>query len=184
VGIPSHEKRIHDFPHQMSGGMRQRVMIAIALSCQPNLLLADEPTTALDVTIQAQILELIQELKQRIGTSIILITHNLGVIAETATHVIVMYGGKMVEHATMEDLFENTSHPYTQGLLKSIPNPDENADKLHVIPGVVPSLLDPPTGCLFSDRCGRSSELKRCVCEEPPLFEIRPGHQCRCWLYA
>ncbi len=181
VGISSPERRIYDYPHQMSGGMRQRVIIAMALSCKPRLMIADEPTTALDVTIQAQILNIIQELKGEIGTSIILITHDLGVIAETAQSVFVMYAGRIMEYATVDDLFENPHHPYTEGLIKSIPQLDQSQRRLPVIPGIVPSLLHVPDGCKFSDRCEKSS--KKCFKEEPPLFEIKRDSQCRCWLY-
>jgi oligopeptide/dipeptide ABC transporter ATP-binding protein len=183
VGIPSPEKRIRDFPHQMSGGMRQRVMIAIAISCRPKLMIADEPTTSLDVTIQAQILNLMQKLKEEIGASIILITHDMGIIAEMAQNVIVMYAGKIMESSTVEDLFENACHPYTERLLKSIPRLDitQKKKKLSVIPGIVPSLLNPPRGCKFNDRCHKS--LPKCSEEEPPLFEVTPQHISRCWLY-
>jgi peptide/nickel transport system ATP-binding protein/oligopeptide transport system ATP-binding protein len=183
VGISSPRKRVYDYPHQMSGGMRQRVMIAMALSCKPKLMIADEPTTALDVTIQAQILDTMQKLKEETGTSIILITHNMGVIAEMAQNVIVMYAGKIMEYATVEDLFENPQHPYTASLLKSIPRLDQIQTKkrLHIIPGLVPSLLNLPVGCKFHDRCEKS--LSKCVKEEPPLFEVALGHTCRCWIY-
>jgi peptide/nickel transport system ATP-binding protein len=183
VGIPSPEKRVHDYPHQMSGGMRQRVMIAMALSCEPALMIADEPTTALDVTIEAQILDIMQELKEKTGTAILLITHNLGVIADSAQDVIVMYAGKIVEHASVDELFENPYHPYTVGLMKSIPHLDEeDSDKsLFVIPGMVPSLYDLPMGCKFSNRCNHT--FRKCFEEEPPLLEIAPGHTCRCWLF-
>jgi peptide/nickel transport system ATP-binding protein/oligopeptide transport system ATP-binding protein len=183
VGIPSPEKRVYDYPHQMSGGMRQRVMIAMALSCKPKLMIADEPTTALDVTIQAQILDIMQKLKDETGTSIILITHNMGVIAEMTQNVIVMYAGKAMEYASVEELFENPQHPYTESLLKSIPRLDQiqAKKKLHIIPGLVPSLLNLPKGCNFQDRCERT--FSKCVKEEPPLFEVAIGHTCRCWLY-
>jgi len=182
VGIPSPAKRAHDYPHQMSGGMRQRVMIAMALSCRPALMIADEPTTALDVTIQAQVLDLIQKLKEETGTSVILITHDMGVIAEMAQNVMVMYAGKIMEYAPARDLFRHPWHPYTENLLKSIPRPDQTQDqkRLNVIPGVVPSLLNLPPGCKFSNRCGKS--FARCFEEEPALFE-GSGHLCRCWLY-
>jgi peptide/nickel transport system ATP-binding protein/oligopeptide transport system ATP-binding protein len=182
VGIPSPEKRVHDYPHQLSGGMRQRVMIAMALSCQPKIMLADEPTTALDVTIQAQILDLIQKLREETGTAIILITHNMGVIAETVQDVIVMYAGTIMEHATVGDLLEDPHHPYTESLLKSIPRLDRIQKKrLHVIPGIVPSLLNLPEGCKFNDRCEKS--FSKCLKEEPPLFEVSSGHISRCWLH-
>lgn len=183
MGIPSPQKRVYDYPHQMSGGMRQRVMIAIAISCRPKLVIADEPTTALDVTIQAQILNVMQKLKEETRTSIILITHNMGVIAETVQNVIVMYAGKIMEGATVGDLFENRCHPYTDSLLKSIPRSGQmqKMKRLHVIPGIVPSVLNLPEGCKFSDRCEKS--FSKCVKEEPLLFEVAPGHTCRCWLY-
>ncbi len=182
VGIPSPGKRVHDYPHQMSGGMRQRVMIAMALSCRPDLMIADEPTTALDVTIQAQVLDLIQKLKEETGTSIILITHDMGVIAEMAQNVIVMYAGKIVEYARARDLFKYPSHPYTESLLKSIPRPDQPQSKkrLNVIPGIVPSLLNLPSGCKFNNRCKKS--FAKCSEEEPRLFDDS-GHLCRCWLF-
>lgn len=181
VGIPSPEKRVHEYPHQLSGGMRQRAMIAMAISCHPNLMIADEPTTALDVTIQAQILDVIQDLKENIGSSIILITHDLGVIAETAKTVIVMYAGKIMEYASAEDLFEKPCHPYTVGLMRSVPSLEQDAEKLPVIPGLVPSLFEIPPGCAFNNRCEQAME--RCINEEPPLMDITPGIKCRCWLY-
>jgi len=183
VGIPSAEKRAFDYPHQMSGGMRQRVMIAMALSCKPKLLIADEPTTALDVTIQAQILDLMLKLKNDTGASIILITHDMGVIAETVQNVAVMYAGKIIEHATVTELFRNPSHPYTQSLLKSIPSIDkiDRKYKLKVIPGVVPNLINLPLGCKYSNRCDKS--FQKCQKKEPPLVEVAPNHKCRCWLF-
>lgn len=183
VGIPSAEKRAFDYPHQMSGGMRQRVMIAMALSCKPKLLIADEPTTALDVTIQAQILDLMLKLKNDTGASIILITHDMGVIAETVQNVAVMYAGKIMEHATVTELFRNPSHPYTQSLLKSIPSIDkiDRKYKLKVIPGVVPNLINLPLGCKYSNRCDKS--FQKCQKKEPPLVEVAPNHKCRCWLF-
>jgi peptide/nickel transport system ATP-binding protein len=174
---------VHDYPHQFSGGMRQRVMIAMALSCQPKLLIADEPTTALDVTIQAQILELMQEMKERFGMAILLITHAMGVVAETCQRVTVMYAGKVVEEAPVEALFGDPRHPYTQGLIRSIPRVDRAAEKkqrLEAIPGTVPSLLDPPPGCRFAARCPYVSEI--CVREMPPLKQVGPGHFVRCVL--
>ena len=156
VQIPNPERRVHDYPHQFSGGMRQRVMIAMALSCNPKLLIADEPTTALDVTIQAQILELLQDMKSRFGMAIMLITHAMGVVAETAQRVVVMYAGKVIEEAPVEQLFGQPRHPYTQGLIRSIPRIDRAATqkaRLEAIAGVVPSLLDPPPGCRFAPRC-------------------------------
>ena len=181
VKIPSPKSRIHEYPHQMSGGMRQRVMIAMALSCNPLLMIADEPTTALDVTIQAQILYLMQNLKEEIGTAIMLITHDQAIIAENAQEVLVMYAGKIMEYAEVEELYENPAHPYTVGLKKSIPDPDEKRGRLDTISGVVPSLYDLPEGCKFNDRCNR--KLKKCSSEEPPVFEISTNHLCRCWLY-
>jgi peptide/nickel transport system ATP-binding protein len=182
VGMPSPEKQIRDFPHQMSGGMRQRVMIAMAVSCRPKLLIADEPTTALDVTIQAQILNLMQNLKKEIGASIILITHDMGIIAEMAQNVIVMYAGKILESSHVEELFDNPSHPYTERLFESVPRLDLTIKKkrLNVIPGIVPSLINPPRGCKFNDRCHKC--LPRCLEDEPPLFEVAPRHLSRCWL--
>jgi len=182
VGIASPERRFHEYPHQMSGGMRQRVMIAMALSCNPSLLIADEPTTALDVTIQAQILELMNELKRKFGTAILFITHDLGVIAETARRVIVMYAGKIVEQGRVEDLFENPCHPYTLGLLGSIPSDRAIREKsrLTEIKGMVPSLLDLPRGCLFHPRCPRKMDI--CGEKSPALFEPQPGHLVACWL--
>ncbi|MBW2059895.1 MAG: ABC transporter ATP-binding protein [Deltaproteobacteria bacterium] len=185
VGIASPEKRIDDYPHQLSGGQRQRVMIAMALSCRPSLLIADEPTTALDVTIQAQILDLILKLKQDQGTSGILITHDLGVIAEMAQRVLVMYAGKIVEEADVRSLFKSPLHPYTRGLLASIPYLRKSGEvsggkRLKEIPGVVPSLLDLPPGCAFCPRCSLKSE--RCGREEPPLKMVDRGHRVRCWL--
>jgi peptide/nickel transport system ATP-binding protein len=181
VHIPNPERRVHDYPHQFSGGMRQRVMIAMALSCNPRLLIADEPTTALDVTIQAQILELLQEMKSRFGMAIMLITHAMGVVAETAQRVVVMYAGKVIEEAPVEKLFGRPSHPYTKGLIRSIPRIDRAATRrtrLEAIAGVVPSLLDPPPGCRFAPRCPYAIPL----CREavPPLREIEPGHRVAC----
>jgi len=183
VNIPSPERRVHDYPHQFSGGMRQRVMIAMALSCNPKLLIADEPTTALDVTIQAQILELLNEMKERLGMAVMLITHAMGVVAETAQRVVVMYAGKVVEEARVEDLFANPRHPYTQGLIRSIPRIDLAATvhtRLEAIPGTVPSLLDPPKGCRFAARCRYVTEA--CLAAEPPLVEKAPGHKAACIL--
>ncbi|HSS82420.1 MAG TPA: ABC transporter ATP-binding protein [Reyranella sp.] len=183
VNIPNAQRRVHDYPHQFSGGMRQRVMIAMALSCQPKLLIADEPTTALDVTIQAQILELMQEMKERFGMAILLITHAMGVVAETCQRVTVMYAGKVVEEAPVEALFGNPRHPYTQGLIRSIPRVDRPAEKkqrLEAIPGTVPSLLEPPPGCRFADRCKYVTDI--CVRGMPPLKEVGPGHYVRCVL--
>ena len=183
VGIPAPERRVMEYPHQLSGGMRQRAMIAMALACSPKLMIADEPTTALDVTIQAQILELMNRLQKEKGMSLILITHNLGVIAETARKVAVMYAGRIVEYTNVRSIFATPKHPYTQGLLKSIPRLDAHhgrKEKLEAIPGLVPSLLDLPVGCKFSNRC--KYVFDRCV-EEPPLLEPVPGQLVRCWLY-
>jgi peptide/nickel transport system ATP-binding protein/oligopeptide transport system ATP-binding protein len=183
VGIPAPERRVVEYPHQLSGGMRQRAMIAMALACSPKLMIADEPTTALDVTIQAQILELINRLQQEKGMSVILITHNLGVIAETARRVAVMYAGRIVEYTDVRSIFASPKHPYTQGLLQSIPRLDDHhgrKERLEAIPGLVPSLLDLPKGCKFSNRC--KYVFDRCV-EEPPLIETVPRHLVRCWLY-
>jgi peptide/nickel transport system ATP-binding protein len=183
VGIPAAERRVMEYPHQLSGGMRQRAMIAMALACSPKLMIADEPTTALDVTIQAQILELINRLQQEKGMSVILITHNLGVIAETAQMVAVMYAGRVVEYTDVRILFATPKHPYTQGLLKSIPRLDQGhgrKERLEAIPGLVPSLLDLPPGCKFSNRC--KYVFEKCI-EEPPLEEVTPGHFVRCWLH-
>lgn len=184
VGIPSPESRVNDYPHQMSGGMRQRVMIAMALSCHPQLMIADEPTTALDVTIQAQILDLIQRLKEQVGSSILLITHNLGVVAEVAQHVGVMYAGHIVEYGDVISLFRNPKHPYTLGLFQSIPQKrrTKKRDRLQVIPGTVPDLLGLPVGCKFQDRC--THVFQKCREDFPPLIEIEHDHQVRCWLYG
>ncbi len=184
VHIAQPERRVHDYPHQFSGGMRQRVMIAMALSCKPKLLIADEPTTALDVTIQAQILDLLAELQSRLGMAVMLITHAMGVIAETAQRVVVMYAGKVVEEARVEALFDEPLHPYTQGLIRSIPRIDTAATskkRLEVIGGVVPNLLEPASGCRFAPRC----RVARPECTErvPPLREVRPGHKVACVLY-
>jgi peptide/nickel transport system ATP-binding protein len=183
VNIPTAERRINDYPHQFSGGMRQRVMIAIALACNPKLLIADEPTTALDVTIQAQILDLLADLKQRFGMAVMLITHAMGVVAEVAQKVVVMYAGKVVEEATVEELFAHPRHPYTQGLIRSIPRIDTAAThkvRLEAIPGTVPKLIDPAEGCRFAERC-RFAEPD-CSRSTPPLREISPGHKVACFL--
>ena len=184
VGIPSPEKRVHDYPHQMSGGMRQRAMIAMAMSCQPMLMIADEPTTALDVTIQAQILDVIQKLMERTEMSMILITHNMGVVAETVQRVMVMYAGMAVEMGPVAEVFESPCHPYTESLLKSIPGTEQNRaqKRLHVIPGIVPDLTDLPTGCRFHDRCSKT--LGRCLDQEPEMQAVAPGRFCRCWLHV
>jgi len=181
VGIPLPEKRVHEYPHQLSGGMRQRVMIAMALSCNPKLLIADEPTTALDVTIQAQILELMGSLQRDFDAAIMLITHDLGVVAETADRVVVMYAGKVVEYSDVNTIFHNPRHPYTWGLLQSIPRLDEERERLLVIEGVVPNPLFLPDGCKFHPRCRFASE--RCSEEEPELENINQDHQVRCWHY-
>jgi peptide/nickel transport system ATP-binding protein len=185
VRIPEPERRALEYPHQMSGGMRQRAMIAMALACRPALLIADEPTTALDVTIQAQILALIVDLQQRLGTGLILITHDLGVVAQTAQRVIVMYAGKKVEEATVEALFENPRHPYTRGLMASMPeviSQDTRADaRLTEIPGMVPSLTNLPPGCAFAPRC--TLAIDRCRAEYPPLQDF-DGHLAACWRAA
>jgi len=181
VGIPSAEKRVKEYPHQMSGGMRQRVMIAMALSCNPSLLIADEPTTALDVTIQAQILELMKGLKERTGTAIMLITHDLGVIAEMAENVLVMYAGKVVEYSDVKTIFKEPKHPYTIGLLGSIPRFDQPKEKLYVIEGTVPNPFDMPEGCRFHPRCPYAREI--CAIREPELVSTN-GHSVSCWQYS
>jgi peptide/nickel transport system ATP-binding protein len=182
VRIPNPERRVRDYPHQFSGGMRQRVMIAMALSCNPKLLIADEPTTALDVTIQAQILDLLLEMKSRLGMAVMLITHAMGVVAETAQRVVVMYAGKVVEEAPVGELFARPRHPYTQGLIRSIPRVDRAARKvrLEAIPGVVPSLLDPAPGCRFAPRCRFA--MNACIRATPELREVGPGHKVACIL--
>lgn len=181
VGIPSPKERMKQYPHEFSGGMRQRVMIAMALSCDPKLLIADEPTTALDVTIQAQILELMKDLREKLGTSIILITHDLGVVADVCNRINVMYGGTIVESGTTRDIFHNSRHPYTWGLLKSVPNP-KNLVKERLIPidGTPPDLIKPPAGCPFAPRCDYS--MKVCMDKRPPLFDISGEHKSACWL--
>ncbi|MBN2372990.1 ABC transporter ATP-binding protein [bacterium] len=182
VGIPDPSKRIKDYPHQMSGGMRQRVMIAMALSCQPDLLIADEPTSALDVTIQAQILELIDSLKNSLGMSVLMVTHDLGVVAETAQKVSVMYAGYVVEEAGVRDLFHGPLHPYTIALLDSLPRLDDRkiaGGRLKTIKGTVPDLFDMPIGCPFASRCERARQ--RCITDMPRLVEIGPGHLVSCW---
>ncbi|MEG2338143.1 MAG: ABC transporter ATP-binding protein [Clostridium sp.] len=181
VGIPSPESRMSQYPHEFSGGMRQRVMIAMALTCQPQLLIADEPTTALDVTIQAQILEIMKDLKEKINTSIILITHDLGVVADVCDRINVMYGGTIVESGKANDIFYNPKHPYTWGLLKSVPNPKELVkERLKPIDGQPPDLLNPPVGCPFAARCDYAMEI--CVETRPEAFEIAEGHCAACWL--
>ena len=179
VGIPNAEERVDQYPHQFSGGMRQRVMIAMALSCNPKLLIADEPTTALDVTIQAQILDLLSDLQQRLGMAILIITHDLGVIAEVADQVLVMYAGRIVESAGVNDLFADPQHPYTIGLLGSIPRIDVDRKRLATIEGTVPSPNNQPKGCRFAPRCPFAD--LRCRQQPPPLRDIAPGHQVACW---
>ncbi len=184
VGLPSFEKRIRDYPHQMSGGMRQRVMIAMALSCNPRLMLADEPSTALDVTIQAQIMELLTALKKETGISVIIITHDLGVIAEAAQFVAVMYAGRIVEYAPVADIYSSPLHPYTTGLMNSIPSVERDYgrdDCLEAIPGAVPALNALPAGCPFHDRC--TGVMETCLVNEPVLKERSCGHRVRCWKY-
>ena len=179
VGIPDPEDRINEYPHQFSGGMRQRVMIAMSLLCNPSLLIADEPTTALDVTIQAQILDLMISLKEkREGAAILLITHDLAVIAETCDRVIVMYGGKVQEIATVEELFKNPLHPYTKALMDSIPKMDQKVERLNALKGMVPSILDMPVGCKFCTRCDFVED--KCMDTEPELIEVKEGHFVRC----
>lgn len=181
VGIPDPEAQIHDYPHQFSGGMRQRALIATAISCKPKLLIADEPTTALDVTIQAQILELLMDLQKQTNMSIILITHDLGVIAEVSTHVIVMYGGLIMEKGTVEDIFYRHQHPYTKGLYKSIPKSTKKDNKRLVpIEGSPPDLMNPPQGCPFSPRCPHA--MKVCLEERAPLYKVSDTHVSACWL--
>jgi oligopeptide/dipeptide ABC transporter ATP-binding protein len=179
VKIPSPETRVDSYPHEMSGGMRQRVMIALALACDPKLLIADEPTTALDVTIQAQILDLMRDLQKRLGTAIILITHDLGVIAETADDVVVMYAGQIVERADVATLFADAQHPYTLGLLASIPRLDEDRDRLQTIEGMVPAPDAMPAGCRFAPRC--TVAIERCRTQVPPLRELSANHAVACW---
>jgi peptide/nickel transport system ATP-binding protein len=186
VRIPEPQQRVREYPHQLSGGMRQRAMIAMALACNPRVLIADEPTTALDVTIQAQILELIVELQRKLGTAVILITHDLGVVAETAQRVIVMYAGRKVEEAPVDELFGRPLHPYTHGLLASIPRlalmrgeDEATGERLQEIPGIVPALTELPTGCAFAPRCAYA--VDRCRAEFPPYEEKSPGHWAACW---
>ena len=181
VGITNPDERLKAYPHQFSGGMRQRAMIAMALICNPDLLIADEPTTALDVTVQAQILDLMNGLKDEFGSSVMLITHSLGVVAETAQRVAVMYAAKVVEEAPVGPIFKTPLHPYTQGLLTSIPKMDETVERLPVIPGIVPSPLNFPDGCRFHNRCPECFE--KCLAEAPPLFKVEESHTARCWLY-
>lgn len=180
VGIPYPEKRMNQYPHELSGGMRQRVMIAIALSCNPGLLIADEPTTALDVTIQAQILDLIKDLKEKYNMGVMMITHDMGVVAEVADRVMVMYAGKKVEEGAVEEIFNNPKHPYTIGLLNSVPNVDDPDFELESIPGSLPSLNEKIDGCRFHTRCQFATD--RCRSEEPKVFEVSDSHQVSCWL--
>lgn len=181
VGIPSPEKRLKQYPHEFSGGMRQRVMIAMALSCEPKLLIADEPTTALDVTIQAQIIELMKELKEKLNMSIILITHDLGLVADICERVVVMYGGTIVEQGTTEDIFYNPQHPYTKGLLKCIPRLNMGNERLKPIEGQPPDMINPPKGCPFVGRC--SSAMTICELQKPIYKEMQNGHGAACWLH-
>ena len=182
VGIPSPEKRIDQYPHELSGGMRQRVMIAMALACNPKLLIADEPTTALDVTIQAQILRLIKELQEKLHMSVIFITHDLGVVAETCDYVAVMYCGKVVEFADVKTLFKNPQHPYTVGLLNSLPRHDIDQEELIAIKGNVPSPFEMPNGCAFAPRCPHASAI--CHTKEPELVPHLENNEIRCWIYS
>ena len=183
VNMPDPESTVRRYPHELSGGMRQRVMIAMGLACNPDILFADESTTALDVTIQAQILDLMLKLKDEFGMSVVLVTHDLGVVAYATTRVVVMYVGRVVEEASTKELFKNPKHPYTRGLIKSIPqlgNKRLGKERLHEIDGVVPSLHDLPRGCKFHERCPHAMDI--CRSKEPELFQIAPGHSCRCWL--
>ena len=186
VRMPAPEKRAREYPHQLSGGMRQRAMIAMALACNPEILIADEPTTALDVTIQAQILDLIMRLKEEFGAAIMMITHDLGVIARISQRIIVMYAGKIVEEGPTAVFFESPAHPYTRGLLKSIPRLGERSrlgrTRLQEIKGIVPSIFDLPPGCSFNPRCSEAMPI--CSQEAPPLFDVGDGHRVRCWLFA
>jgi oligopeptide/dipeptide ABC transporter ATP-binding protein len=185
VGIPDPDVRAHAFPHELSGGQAQRVMIAMALAMKPQLLIADEPTTALDVTIQAQILDLLRDLQTSLGTSVILITHDLGVIAEMADRVAVMYAGQIVEQSDIDPIFAEPLHPYTRGLIASVPMPGRVQDRLHAIPGTVPDLVDISPGCRFAPRCRSRIESQLAICSElePDLLTVMPGHTVRCWLY-
>ena len=179
VGIPDADRRLSEYPHRLSGGMRQRVMIAMALACDPEVLIADEPTTALDVTIQAQILELLRGLRERLGSAVVLITHDLGVVAENADRVVVMYAGRKVEEAPVIEIFERPRHPYTVGLLQSVPRIDADAGRLTEIAGTVPPPWSLAGGCAFAPRCPRADD--RCRRERPPLREIQAGHHAACW---
>jgi len=182
VAIPEAEKRIKNYPHELSGGMKQRVVISMSIANRPKLLIADEPTTALDVTIQAQIMDLIMELKKLYNTTLLLITHNLGLVAEYCDRVAVMYLGKIVEVADVYTLFEKPLHPYTQGLLKAIPNPLKRVERLYSIPGMIPSPVNLPPGCRFRPRCQFAKDI--CAREEPPMIEVEPNHYVACWMYA
>ena len=185
VGIPAAARRLGDYPHQMSGGMNQRVMIAMAIACNPRLLIADEPTTALDVTIQAQILELLRSLQRERGMALVLITHSMGVVAEMAQRVAVMYAGQVVEEAPVAELFARPKHPYTQGLIRSIPRVDlaaEHKTRLEAIPGTVPKLIEPAPGCRFASRC--KYVMPECTAATPPLYDVGPGHRAACVLVA
>lgn len=181
VGIPSPEARLNNYPHEFSGGMRQRVMIAMALACHPKLLIADEPTTALDVTIQAQILTLLKKIKEQEGMTVILVTHDLGIVAELCDRVIVLYGGRKLEEGNVEDIFYEPGHPYTKGLLKSVPSVKNSKERLIPIKGSPPDLLNPPGGCPFCYRCDYA--MKLCVEMEPEYQYMEDGHACACWLY-
>lgn len=182
VRMPYPEKVVKQYPHELSGGMRQRAIIAMALSCSPDLLIADEPTTALDVTIQAQLLALLNELKKEIGASVMIITHDLGIVAETCERVVVMYAGRIAEVAHTKDLFRHPLHPYTQGLLRAVPKLHKEVEELEIIPGSVPNLIYPPSGCRFHPRCPFAMEI--CKAETPPMYDVEPGHQVACYLYA
>jgi len=186
VGIPDPERRLKAFPHELSGGMAQRVMIAMALACSPDLLIADEPTTALDVTIQAQILDLMRDIQSEMGTAIVLITHDLGVVAEMASRIAVMYAGQIVEEADVRTLFRNPQHPYTRGLIGSVPVLGQVKDELETIPGTVPNLINLPPGCRFAPRCRArvESNLDICLHENPELKRVNEGHMVRCWLFG
>ncbi|PSL34313.1 oligopeptide transport system ATP-binding protein [Planomicrobium soli] len=180
VGIPNPEKRLNQYPHELSGGMRQRVMIAMALACHPSLLIADEPTTALDVTIQAQILDLINDLKEKLNMGVLMITHDMGVVAEVANRVMVMYAGKKIEEGPVEEIFNNPQHPYTIGLLNSVPNVDDPDFELEPIPGNMPGLNEHIPGCRFHPRC--KFAMEKCKIQEPPQFTVSRGHSASCWL--
>lgn len=182
VGIPDPAKRVEDYPHEYSGGMCQRAMIAMSLSCNPKLLIADEPTTNLDVTIQAQILDLMRALRKEFDASVILIGHDFGVISELCDNIVVMYAGKIVEYADLATIFKEAKHPYTQALLESIPRLDIETERLRIIPGDVPRLINPPPGCRFHERCEYAMEV--CSKREPPIIEIEPGHQVACFLFS